>query len=194
MARGVHSVLRVGAVSVLPIGALAPVWWQGGVCLWRWAWSDVPQALSFLLCRLEGVPQAPDDMQVVLGCRKLAEVDPLRMERIGQHGFPCVLQHSSSRRLESTVLRRSSAGLADQALEGGLHLGPLVQLPQLPVGPALPPRSTGRSVGLGVGVGAGIAVRGGVMETGGSCGSGGVLVVVPVMVRGELAYADTWTL
>ena len=65
-------------------------------------------------------------------------VDSLGMERIGQHGFPCVLRHPSPRRLESTALANSL-----QALKGGLSLGPLAQLRQLHLGPALQSRSTG---------------------------------------------------
>ena len=113
---------------------------------------------------------------MVLGCGEVAEVDSLGMERIGQHGFPCGLWHPSPRRLEAAVLHRPLAGEVDQALEGGLCLGPLLQLPELCVGPALPPLSIGGAVALGGGVGVG--VHGWVLETGGGGGSGGVLVVL----------------
>ena len=100
------------------------------------------------------------------------------------------------RRLEWTVLRRLPVGPVDQALEGGLRPDPLPQLPQLRVGPALPPRSTGGSVALGVGVGVGVGACGGVMGTGGGGGPGGVLVVLrrggARGVDGARAYADTW--
>ena len=40
-------------------------------------------------------------------------------------------------------------GPMDQALEGGLSPGPLSQLPELRVGPALPPLFLGGACGLG---------------------------------------------
>ena len=75
----------------------------------------------------------------------------------------------------------------DQALEGGLCPGPLSQLPELPVGPELPPLSLGGAVALGGGVGAGACD--GVAGTGGSGGPGGVLVV---LCRGGAWGAGTW--
>ena len=98
--------------------------------------------------------------------------------RPSQHGFPCGLRHPPPHRPESAVLRRLRAGPADHALEGGLCPGPLSQLPQLCVGPALPPRSMGGAVALGGGVSMGVGVCGGVMGTGGGGGPGGVLVVL----------------
>ena len=56
---------------------------------WGWAWGDVPQAPSFSSRLLEGLTQASEAIRVVLGCREVAGVDSLGMERIGQHGFPC---------------------------------------------------------------------------------------------------------
>ena len=53
-----------------------------------------PPKLPFL-DPLEGLPQAIEDMWVVLGCRELAGVYSLGMQRIGQHGFPCILWHPS---------------------------------------------------------------------------------------------------
>ena len=115
------------------------------------------------------------------------------MERIGQHGFPCGLWHATPRQLEAAVLRRPPAGPLDQALEGGLCPGPLSQLPELHVGPALPALSIGGAVALGGGVGVGVCC--GVMGTGGGGGPGGVLVVLcPGDARGAgaCAYADPW--
>ena len=65
--------------------------------MWGWAWGDVPQVPSHPPRLLEGLPQAPEDIRVVLGCEELAGVDSLRVERMGQHGFPCGLQHPSPR-------------------------------------------------------------------------------------------------
>ena len=113
---------------------------------------------------------------MVLGCRDVAGVDSLGMEPIGQHGLPCGLWHPRPRRLEAAVLRRPLAGPVDQALEGGLCPGPLSQLPELRVGPVLPPLAVGRAVALGGGVRKGMCGR--VMGTGGGGGPGGVLVVL----------------
>ena len=93
---------------------------------------------------------------MVLGCWEAVRLDSLAMERIGQHGFPCSLWHPPPGRLEVAVVRRPPAGPADPALEGGLRPGPLSQLPELCVGPALPPLSMGRAVVLGGGVGVGV--------------------------------------
>ena len=106
----------------------------------------------------------------MLGCGEVAGVDSLGTERISQHGFPCGLWHPSPRRLEAAVLHRPLAGPVDQVLEGGVCPGPLLQLPELRVGPALPPLSIGGAVALGGGMGVG--VRGGVMGTGGGSGPG----------------------
>ena len=64
----------------------------------------------------------------------------------------------------------------DQALEGGLCPDPLSQLPELRVGPALPPLSLGGAAVLGGGVGVGGCD--GVVGTGGGGGPGGFLVVL----------------
>ena len=118
------------------------------------------------------------------------------MERIPQHGSPCVLRHQSSRRLESTFLCRLLAGPADKALKGDLRPDPLWKPPLLRAGPALPARSTAGSVALGVGVGVSVGARGGVMGTGGGAGYEGVIVVLcrgaARRVDGAAAYAETW--
>ena len=104
-----------------------------------WALGDVPQADAVSLRFLEGFPQAPEDIRVVVGRGEAAGVDSQGVERIGQLGFPCGLRHPPPRRPEAAVLHRPLAGPMDQALEGGLSPGPLPQLPELRVGPALPP-------------------------------------------------------
>ena len=100
-----------------------------------WALGDVRQADAVSLCLLEGLPQAPEDIRVVLGRGEVAGVDYQGVERISRHGFPCGLRHPSPRRLEAAVLHQPLAGPVDQALEGGLCPGPLSQLPELRVGP-----------------------------------------------------------
>ena len=62
-----------------------------------WALGDVPQADAVSLCLLEGLPQAPEDIRVILGRGEVAGVDFQGMERIGQHGFPCGLRHPLTR-------------------------------------------------------------------------------------------------
>ena len=110
------------------------------------------------------------------GAGRLRGWTPRGVERIGQHGFPCGLRHPTPRRLEAAVLHRPLAGPMDQALEGGLSPGPLSQLPELRVGPALPPLFLGGPAVLGGGVGVGGCD--GVVGTGGGGGPGGFLVVL----------------
>ena len=141
-----------------------------------WALRDVPQADAVSLCLLEGLPQAPEDIRVVLGIGQVAGVDSQGVERIGQHGFPCGLRHPPPRRPEAAVLHQPPAGPMDQALEGGLSPGLLSQLPELRVGPALPPLFLGGPAVSGGGVGVGGCD--GVVGTGGGGGPGGFLVVL----------------
>ena len=113
---------------------------------------------------------------MVLGRQEVAGADSQGVERINQHGYPCGLRHPTPRRPEAAVLHRPLAGPLDQALEGGLSPGPLSQLPELRVGPALPPLSLGGAAVLGGGVGVGGCD--GVVGTGGGGGPGGFLVVL----------------
>ena len=57
-----------------------------------WALGDVPQADAVSPRFLEGPPQAPEDVRVVLGRGEVPGVDSQGVERIGQHGFPCGLR------------------------------------------------------------------------------------------------------
>ena len=174
---------------VPPVSVCRRFWGGEGVCLRGWALGDVPQADAVSLRLLEGLPQAPEDIRVVLGRGEVAGVDSQGVERIGQHGFPCGLRHSPPHRLEAAVLHRPLAGPVDQALEGGLCPGPLSQLPELRVGPALPPLSLGGAAAWGGGVGVGGCD--GVEGTGGGGGPGGILVVLcPGGARGVGARAD----
>ena len=137
------------------VGALTLVGWPGAVYVRGPALGDPRQAYAVSLRLLEGLPQAPEDIRVVLGRGEATGVDSQGVELIGQHGFPCGLRHPPPRWLEAAVLCRPLAGPVDQALEGGLCPGPLSQLPELRVGPAPPPLSLGGAAALGGGVGVG---------------------------------------
>ena len=165
-----------GAVGAAGVGAPTLVGLRRGVCVRGWALGDVPQVDAVSLHLLEGLPQAPEDIRVVLGRREVAGLDSQELERIGQHGFPCGLRHHPPRRLEAAVLHRPLAGPVDHALEGGLCPDPLSQLPQLPLGPAPPPLSRDGAAVMGGGVGVG--GYDGVVGTGGGGGPGGFLVVL----------------
>ena len=165
-----------GAVGAAGVGVPTLVGWRGGVCVQGCALGDVQQADAVSLCLLECLPQAPEDIRVVLGCGEVAGVDSLGVERIGQHGFPCGLRDPPPRRLEAAVLHRPLAGPLDQALEGGLCPGLLSQLAELRVGPAPPPLSLGGAAVLGGKVGVGGCDR--VVGTGGGGGPSRFLVVL----------------
>ena len=126
---------------------------------------------------------------MVLGRGEVAGVDSQGVEGIGQHGFPRSLRHPSPGQLEAAALHRPLAGPVDQALEGGLCPGPLLQLPDLRVGRAPQPLSLGGAAVLGGGVGVGGSE--GVVGTGYGGGPGGFLVVLcRGGARGVGAQAD----
>ena len=110
----------LGAAGAAGVGVSTLVWWRGGVCAGGWAWGDFPQASAFSSHLLEGLPQAPEDIRVVLVRGEVAGPDSLGVECIGQHSFPSGLWHPPPRRPEAAVLRRPLAGLFDQVFEGGL--------------------------------------------------------------------------
>ena len=174
---------------VPPASVRRRLWVGGGLCVRGWALGDVPQADAVSLRLLEGLMQAPEDIQVVLGRGEVAEVDSQGVWRIGQHGIPCGLRHPPPCWLEAAVLHRPLAGPVDQALEAELSSGPLSQLPELTVGPAQPPLSLGGAAVLGRGVGLGGCD--GVVGTGVGGGPGGFLVVrCRRGARGVGAWAD----
>ena len=190
VACGVLGVPWGGVVLTAPVSVRRRLWGGEGVVRgWGvmacWGGLGVMSQMSqrrvsppFRL--LEGLPQAPEDVWVVLGCGELVGVYPLGAQRIGQHGFPCVLRHPSPRQPEFAVLRCVPARPAH--LEGISRGGPFPRLPQLCVGPALPPRPWGGSQVVGVGVGMGVGVGVGaccwVGGLGGGGWSGGVRVLI----------------
>ena len=93
-----------GAVGAAGVGAPTLVGWRGGVCVRGWTLGDVPQADAVSLCLLEGLPQAPEEIRVVLERGEVAGLNSQWVERIGQHGFPCGLRHPPPHRLEAAVL------------------------------------------------------------------------------------------
>ena len=165
-----------GAVGAASVGAATLVGWRGSVCVRVWAWGDIPRASAFSSRLLEGLPQAPEDIRVVLGRGGVAKVDSQGVERIRQHGFPCGLWHPPPRRLEAAVFRGPLAGPVHQALEEGLCPGPFWQLSELRVGPAPPSLSLGRALALGRGVG--VVGCDGVVRNGGGGGPGKFLIVL----------------
>ena len=82
MAHGAAGLLRVGAMLVLLESVRRRLPGGEGVSACRFP--------SFRIAH-EGLSQVPEDMQVIRGCRELAGLDYLGMERIGQHGFRCIL-------------------------------------------------------------------------------------------------------
>ena len=187
---GVRRVVLCGAqgswcaVDAARVGAPTLVGRRGAVCVRGWALGD---AVSLRL--LEGFPQVPEGIRVVLGRGEVAGVDSQGFVRMRQHGFSCGLRHPPSCWLEAAVLQRPLSGLVDQALEGGLCLDPPSHLPELRVGPALPPLSLGGAPVLGGAVGMGGCDW--VMATGGGGRPGGFLVVLCCPgAQGVAARAD----
>ena len=98
---GVRRVMPCGsqgssdAEAAAAVVAPTLVGWRGGLCVRGQALGDVSQADAVSLHLLEGLPQAPEDIGVVVGRREVAGVDSQGVERIGQHGSPCGLWHRS---------------------------------------------------------------------------------------------------
>ena len=89
---------------VLPVSERRRLWGGEGVCACRgWALGDVPQADAVSPRFLEGLPQAPEDIRVVLGRGEVAGVDSQGVKRIGQHGFPSMITRDSSYQVRVTA-------------------------------------------------------------------------------------------
>ena len=160
---------------------------NGGVCARGSAWGDVPQVPAFSSCLLEGLPQAPEDIRVVLGRGEVAGVDSLGVERIGQPGFPCSLWHPppagwwrqfSTDPLRGRWTRPSRGGSARAHFCSSRSCLSVQRCHRCPVGGAV-------DFGGGVDVGG----CGGVIGTGGGGGPGRVLVV---LCRGGAWGAEAW--
>ena len=78
-----HEVLHELAVNGSPADASSPVLARVCVCVRGWALGDVPQADAVSPRLLEGLPQAPEDIRVVVGRGEVAGVDSQGVERIG---------------------------------------------------------------------------------------------------------------
>ena len=165
-----------GPVGAASVGAPTLVGWRGGVCVRGWALADVPQADAVSLSFLEGFPQAPEDIRVVLGRGAVAGVDSKGWSAsasMASHAACGIHPPAGWRRLFSTCPASSPP---DQALEGGLCPDQLSQLPELRVGTMPAPLSLGGAAVLGGRVGVGGCD--GVVGTGGCGGPGGFLVVL----------------
>ena len=138
-----------GAVGVAGVGAPTLVGWSGGVCVRGWALGDVPQADAVSLRFLEGLPQAPEDIQVVLGRGKAAGMDSQGVERIGQHGFPCGLRHPPPRQPEAAVLHRPPCGADGPGPRGRALPRPTSAAPRAACGSSAATTVPGRACGLG---------------------------------------------
>ena len=141
-----------------------------------WALGDVPQAGAVSLCLLEGLPQAPEDIRVVLGRGEVAGWTPRGWSAsasMASHAACGIHPPAGRRRQFSTEPLR---GRWTRPSSRGLSPGPLSQLPELRLGPALPPLSLGGAAVLGGEVG--LDGCDGVVGTGGGGGPGGFLVVL----------------
>ena len=175
---------------VPPVSVRRRLWGAEGVCVcgaWLWVMSHrrmLSRCVSWRVSR-----NAPEDIRVVLGRGEFWGWTPRGWSAsasMASHGA-CGIH--PPRRPEAAVFHRPLAGPMDQALEGGLSPGPLSQLPELRVGPALPPLSLAGPAVLGGGVGVGGCE--GVVGTGGGGGPGGFLVVLfRGGARGEGARGD----
>ena len=141
-----------GAVGAAGVGAPTFVGWRGGVCVRGWALGDVPQADAVSLRLLEGLPQAPEDIRVVLGRGEVAGVDSQGVERINQHGFPCGLRHPPPRRLPPAGRGSSPptpCGAGGPGPRGRALPGPTFATPRAARGSSAATTVPGRGRGLG---------------------------------------------
>ena len=169
-ARGSRGAAGWGVVGAASVRALTLVGWREGVCVWGGAWGDVPKAPSFSPRPPKGLPQASENIRVVLGCGVFVASDSLGMERIGQHGFRCGLRHPSNRPRFSA---EPQLGQQTRPSREGSARAHFSQLPELRLRAALPPLSMGGAVALGGCVVVGVGVCAGVMGTGGGGGPRG---------------------
>ena len=114
-----------------------------------WALGDVPQADAVSLCLLEGLPQAPEDIRVVLGRGEVAGVDFQGVERIGQHGFPCGLRHPTPPPAGGGSSPPTPCGAGGPGPRGRALPGPTLAAPRAACGSSAATTVPGRDRGLG---------------------------------------------
>ena len=138
-----------GALGAAGVGAPALVGWRGGVCVQGWALGDVPQADAVSLRLLEGLPQALEDIRVVLGRREVAGVDSQGVERISQHGFPCGPRHPAPPPAGGGCALPTPCGAGGQGPRGRALSGPTFAAPRAACGCSAATTVPGRGHGLG---------------------------------------------
>ena len=121
----------------------------GGVFVRGWALGDVPQADAVSLRFLEGLPQAPEDIRVVLGRGEAAGVDSQGVERIGQHGFPCGLRHPPPPPAGGGISPPTPYGADGPGPRGRALTGPTFAAPRAACGSSAATTVPGRACGLG---------------------------------------------
>ena len=114
-----------------------------------WALGDVPQADVVSLRLLEGLPQAPEDIRVVLGRGEVAGVDSQGVERIGQHGFPCGLRHPPPPPAGGGSSPPTPCGAGGPGPRGRALPGPTFAAPRAACGSSAATIVPGRGRGLG---------------------------------------------